>query len=52
MPFLILTLRHGCQTWAQNQKSKIVEVSKRTQNKALQTLNFKGPRESIDYLHK
>ena len=52
MPFLILTFKTWVSNVAQNQKSKIVEVSKRTQNKALQTLNFKGPRESIDYLHK
>ena len=44
-------LRYGCQIWGQNQ-SKIVEVIKRTQNKALRILNFKGPQESVDYLYK
>ena len=52
MPFLIAThLRHGCQIWGQNQ-SKIIEVIKRTQNKALQILNFNSPQESLDYLYK
>ena len=37
-------LRYGCQIWGQNQ-SKIVEAIKRTQNKALRILNFKGPQE-------
>ena len=40
-------LRYGCQIWGQNQ-SKIVEAIKKTQNK----LNFKGSRESVDYLYK
>ena len=44
-------LRYGCQIWGQNQ-SKIVEAKKRTQNKALRILNFKGPQESVDYLYK
>ena len=54
MSFLILTsdmgVRYGGQIWGQNQ-SKIVEAIKRTLNKALQILNFKGLRESFDYLH-
>ena len=44
-------LRYGCQIWGQNQ-CKIVQAIKRTQNKALRLLNFKGPRESADYLYK
>ena len=37
--------------WGQNQ-SKVIEAIKRTQNKTLQILNFKGLQESVDYLHK
>ena len=44
-------LRYECQIWGQNQ-SKIVEAIKRTQNKALLILNFKGPQESVDSLYK
>ena len=30
----------------------VEKTVKRTQNKSLQILNFKGPQESVDYLHK
>ena len=44
-------LRYGCQIWGQKH-SHTVETVERTQNKALRILNFKGPREGADYLHK
>ena len=44
-------LRYGCKIWRQTQ-SKFVEAIKRTQNRALGILSFKGPRESVDYFYK
>ena len=44
-------LRYGCQIWGQKH-SQTVETIEQTQNKALRILNFKGPREGADYLHK
>ena len=44
-------LRYGSQIWGIKQ-SQTVETTERTQNKALQILNFKCPREGADYLYK